>query len=125
MSRPAHRMAGPLLCFGLEEQIRRLRDEPAPTSGNRNAITLIKDGPLRVVLVLLAGGSLLDEHTVPGPATILVGSGRVRFQARGEERELDAGALVAVESGVPHAALALEESALLLTVVDPRAMADD
>lgn len=122
MTRPTHTMAAPLLCFGLESEVRRLRAEPE-TSGTRNGITLVKDGPLRVVLVLLGAGASLDDAAGTGPATVQILSGSVRFEARDGQGTLGAGAIVALESGVPHAVTAEEESAVLLTIVDMRAAA--
>lgn len=119
MTRPTHTMAGPLLCFGLEAEVRRLRDEP-PTSGSRNGITLVKDGPLRVVLVVLDAGAALDDAAELGPATVQVLAGRVRFEARDGQGTLGAGALVAIENGIPHAVTAEEASVILLTLVDTR-----
>lgn len=119
MTRPTHTMAGPLLCFALETEVRRLRDEPE-TSGSRNGITLVKDGPLRVVLVVLQAGAELDGAAELGPATVQVLAGRVRFAARDGQGTLGAGTIVAIESGVPHAVTAEEESVVLLTLVGSR-----
>jgi quercetin dioxygenase-like cupin family protein len=120
MTRPTHTMAGPLLCFGLETEVRRLRAEPEATQGSRNAITLVKDGPLRVVLVLLKAGAAFDDAAGPGPATVQVLSGRVRFEGREGQGTIGAGAIVAIESGVPHVVTAEEESVVLVTIVDVR-----
>jgi quercetin dioxygenase-like cupin family protein len=119
MTRPTHTMAGPLLCFGLETEVRRLRAEPQ-TSGTRNGITLVKDGPLRVVLVILDAGAALDDAAELGPATVQVLAGRVRFEARDGQGTLGPGAIVAIESGIAHAVTAEEESVVLLTIVDSR-----
>ncbi|MCW5892144.1 MAG: cupin domain-containing protein [bacterium] len=110
-------MSGPLLCFALDTEARRLRDEPEAESGTRNGITLVKDGPLRVVLVLLNAGAALDDAAEAGPATVQILAGRVRFEARDGQGTLGPGTIVAIESGVPHAVTAEERSVVLLTLV--------
>lgn len=120
MTRPTHTMAGPLLCFGLETEVRRLRAEPEAAQNTRNGITLVKDGPLRVVLVLLKAGAAFDDAAGLGPATVQILSGQVRFEARDGQGTLGPGAIVAIESGIPHLVVAEEESVVLVTIVDAR-----
>jgi quercetin dioxygenase-like cupin family protein len=126
MIRGEHIMAGRALRFGLENEIARLRSEEGAGEGGggRNAITLVKDGPLRVVLVVLGSGREMDEHAAPGPATVHVLEGRVRIAAEAEECTCERGAFVVFEGGVEHRVIAEAESTLLLTVVDPRVVLD-
>jgi quercetin dioxygenase-like cupin family protein len=105
--RSARPAAGGLVQFRFETELERLRQEPAWRAGSRNAITLVKERGLRVVLALLHAGTRLDPHHAPGPLTLQVLSGRVR---------LGPGVLVALESALEHDVEAVEESALLLTL---------
>jgi quercetin dioxygenase-like cupin family protein len=118
--RPAQQLTGEALVFDLAQRAEQLRREPAWERGGRNAITLAKEGDLRVVLTVLRAGSRLREHAVEGPFTIQTISGRVRLQLpdRGPEQaiELSAGQLAAVARGLAHDVEALEESAFLLTI---------
>jgi quercetin dioxygenase-like cupin family protein len=123
MTRAEHIMAGRALRFGLDDQIASLRAETAAgeADGGRNAITLVKDGSLRVVLVVLGAGKTMDEHATPGPATVQVLEGRVRIAIDAEQCVCERGAVVVFQGGVDHTVTAEADSALLLTVVDPRA----
>ena len=126
MTRSERILAGRALRFGLGEEMARLRSEEAAGDGGerRNAITLVKDGPLRVVLVVMKAGTDMDEHATPGPATVLVLEGRVRVGADGEQCTCERGAMIVFEAGVAHTVAAEADAALLLTVVDPRVVLD-
>jgi quercetin dioxygenase-like cupin family protein len=126
MTRGEHIMAGRALRFGLDDQIARLRAEVAAGDAGegRSAITLVKDGPLRVVLVVLNAGTTMDEHAAPGPATVQVIEGRVRIAVDADQCACDRGAVVVFEGGVAHTVSADADSVLLLTIVDPRVVLD-
>ena len=55
-ARPDRPVAAPVLEFRLDEQVERLRREPAWRSGTRDAITLAKGPVLRVVLTVHRAG---------------------------------------------------------------------
>jgi quercetin dioxygenase-like cupin family protein len=112
-------VAAPLLHFQIEEQVERLKQEPAWVSGSRNAITLVMQPALRVVLTILKNGARLTEHHAGAPLTLQVLSGLVCFQAAGQTLEIRAGGLAVLESAIAHEIEALEESAFLLTLAQP------
>ncbi len=116
--RDRHELAGPLLSTDLGAALARLRDEPTWRTSSRNAVTLVKNGALRVVLVALHAGATMEPHSAPGPVTVQVVSGRLRFGAAGTDTVVTAGQLLALEPALLHDVTAVEESALLLTVVD-------
>lgn len=118
-ARPDRPVVAPLLQFRIEEQMERLKQEHAWLSGSRNAITLIKEPNLRVVLTVLRKGTTLHEHQTGGPLTLQVLSGSVSFRAPGHALEIGPGGLVVLESAIVHEVEALEESAFLLTLVQP------
>jgi quercetin dioxygenase-like cupin family protein len=72
---------------------------------------------LRQTLIALASGRMLDEHSNPGDATVHVLHGRVRVAAGDVNWEGAAGHLIAVPDA-PHSLEALEDSVVLLTVVN-------
>jgi quercetin dioxygenase-like cupin family protein len=74
---------------------------------------------LRQTLVALLKGQELREHENPGEATIQVLHGRVRLDAEGESWTAWTGDLVIVPQS-SHSLTALEDTALLLTVVKHR-----
>lgn len=104
----------------LTEAAQLLRSSPELARDGRTARTLLKDGPLRVVLVALAAGGKLQEHPAPGPTTVHALTGRATLRAGGAAHALLPGVLVALAAGEPHAVDAAEETTLLLTISLPR-----
>jgi quercetin dioxygenase-like cupin family protein len=110
-------LRGPLQSFDLAAEVGRLRGEKAWQGGRRNAITLRKGGGLSVVLLVMKEGDRLDEHSAPGPMTLSVHEGRIRFSAADEEVEAEAGTLLACDAGVCHSVEAVGDAVCLLNVV--------
>lgn len=71
---------------------------------------------LRQTVIALAGGHELAEHESPGEATLQVLRGRVRLIAGDDSVEGSAGDLLVIPP-VRHSLSALEDSAVLLTVL--------
>jgi quercetin dioxygenase-like cupin family protein len=115
-ARPDRPAAGPLVHVRLQEEIERLKHEPAWRSGDRNAITLTKEPALRVVLMALHKGARVHEHRAGGSLTFQLITGAVRFRAAGKALELGPGEVVVLEPAVAHELEALAESACLLTL---------
>ena len=74
-------MSGPVQGFNLDEELARLREEKEWQEGHRNAITLRKGGGLSVVLLAMRVGDRLEEHSAPGPISLVVREGRILFTA--------------------------------------------
>jgi quercetin dioxygenase-like cupin family protein len=89
-------LRGPLQSFDLAAEV--AREEKAWQEGRRNAITLRKSEGLNMVLLVMKEGDRLDEHSVPGPMTVSVHEGRIRFSAADEEVEAQAGTLLACDA---------------------------
>ena len=92
-----------------------LRQEAASSNG-RAAKTLVKEGPLRVILLAMVKGAVLRDHHVAGPLTLQVIQGSVRIATTKGSTELALLDLVALDANVVHNAEALEDAALLLTI---------
>lgn len=107
----------PLVHFRINEQLERLKQEPTWRGGDRNAITLTKEPTLRVVLIAMKKGATLREHQTSGPITIQAVSGSLRLSAGGQVLELGPREVAIIESAIDHEVQALEESALLVTLV--------
>lgn len=109
--RPAHGVA----LIQLADELSRLRQRLESSREDRQAVSLVKDYGLNVMLMLLKKGARLHAHRTKGPLTIQVIAGVVRFVATNSHNELAAGTLLAVDRDVSHSVEALEESVLLLT----------
>jgi quercetin dioxygenase-like cupin family protein len=106
----------PLQSFDLDTEAARLREEKAWQEGRRNAITLRKGEGLNVVLLVMKEGDRLDEHSAPGPITLMVHEGRIRFSAADENVVAEAGTVLACDAGVRHSVEALGNAVCLLNV---------
>ena len=110
--RPA---AGGMVTIKIADEIARLKDAAEWTSGDRHAVSLVKDDALNILLMMLKNGSHLHEHSTKGPITVQVVSGSIRFSGGSDQRIISAGEIVALDRGIPHGLEALDESALILT----------
>ena len=114
--RPERPLHGPLQSFDVEVEISRLREEKEWRQGRRNAITLRKGGGLSVVLLVMRTGDRLEEHSAPGPISLVVREGRVRFAAGDEAVEAGAETVLACDAGVRHSVKALNDAVCLLNI---------
>ena len=116
MSPVQHRISGAALSFSLEDEMRILREELAKVPA-RIGRTLVKDGPLRVMLVGLHADGGMHEHRAAGPLTIHVLEGTIEVTADGKAWPLRAGELLALDGGVTHAVTSAQGGVFLLTVM--------
>lgn len=107
--------AGGMMTVKLADEIARLKSTAEWTSGDRHAVSLVKDDALNVLLMMLKKGSHLHEHRTKGPITVQVVSGSIRFSGGSDQRIISAGEIVALDRGIAHSVEALAESALILT----------
>ena len=112
-------LSAPLLSFALKEHIRQLKKQSQWKKGDRNAITLVKTSKVRVVLMPLRNGVTMREHHVEGPLTLFVLTGAIRFVLGTVKCKLPANTFMTLESTIPHDVVALTDSVLLLTIVQP------
>ena len=106
-----------LLSFEIGELINRLKKQRQWRSGDRTAITLVKTQKLRVVLMALRKGAAMREHHVEGPITIYLIDGSIRFILGAVKCKMRSNGFLALERTIPHDLEALEDSVLLLTIV--------
>lgn len=112
-------LSGPVLRFSLVEERARVNDPELLVRNGRNARTLVKEGRLRVTLVMVAAGGRIAPHHAEGPITVQMVDGAIRFRAAGKEHELAPGDLLVVDAGVEHAVESDAGGTFLLTVVQP------
>lgn len=67
----------------------------------------------------LKKGTTLHEHQASGPVTIQAVSGSLRLHTAGQALDLRPEEIAVLESAIEHEVEALEEGALLLTLVKP------
>lgn len=110
--RPAHQAE---LCFNLKDEVARVMARPEWPGETRHAITLVKDAPLNVSLMVLKRGAQLAEHHTRGPVTVHVISGKIQFGVSGSSISLSPGQVIALSRNVVHSLEASEDSAILLS----------
>jgi quercetin dioxygenase-like cupin family protein len=112
-------LSGDILVFDIDEEREHAADPELINRSGRNARTLLKNGPLRVTLVVLGAAGELAEHEAAGPITVQVVDGQIRFSAGHDEHDLGPGQLLAVGPGIRHRVTSAEGGAFLLTVSHP------
>ena len=109
-------LSGDVLVFDLASERQQSADRDILERSGRNARTLIKDGALRVTLVVLAPGGELAEHHAEGPITIQPIDGRIRFMVQGATHEIGPGEMLSAGAGIRHTVSSEDGAAFLLTV---------
>jgi nucleotide-binding universal stress UspA family protein/quercetin dioxygenase-like cupin family protein len=80
---------------------------------------LVRTARLEVVRLIVRAGQEIPRHENQGDITVQCLEGRVAFIALGKTQTLEAGILLHLPGGEPHAIQAIEDSSLLLTIVAP------
>ncbi len=109
-----------LLSFTIDEQVKQLKQEKPWQSGDRNAVTLVKNQDVRVTLMALHKGASLREHHVEGPITVYIIEGSVNFIVGQDKCVLKRSGFLSLERTIPHDVEALEDSIMLLTIIQPK-----
>jgi len=109
-------LTGNKLTFDLEEQIAELRRDESYVRSGRVGRTLVKAGPLRLTLTLIADGVDAGTHHAASPMTLQVLQGRIRYREDEEEFEIAQGEVLFFGPGHAQDIRALEDTALLLTI---------
>ena len=104
--------AGDLVAINLADEAAKLGQAGAD---DRQSVSIVKNGPLNVLLIALKKGAELSEHRTRGQIAVHVLSGVIRFNAEGQEVTLSSGCMLALDREVAHSVTALENSSVLLT----------
>jgi len=116
MSSITRLLSAPHLAFDPGELIRELRRDESYRRSGRLGRTLVKEGPLRLILVVLAEGVEVGTHHAEAPLTVQPLEGRLRYRVDEELFEIRTGELLYFGSGHAQEIRAMEDTALLLTV---------
>lgn len=112
----SRKLKADVLEFTLQKEMMALLQRVRGNKSKRTAKTLVKSGPLRVLLVAIDQGGTLEEHSVDGPFSIQCLIGRAVVRLPGKSKELRVGDLLVVDSGVAHDVEATEAAVLLVTI---------
>lgn len=114
-----HRLKGKVLNFILGSEDDDLRERAESARTGRAAKTMVKEGPLSITIVALKKGASLQSHQVAGPVSIQSLRGCLRLTTDSGDLDLPVGGLVVLDAGVAHAATAIDDCALLITLAIP------
>jgi quercetin dioxygenase-like cupin family protein len=116
--RPLELTASTLTSFPLQAMAQQLMTEDAFQTSGRNALTLVHNKALTVVLTVLKAGAVLDEHHAPAPVTLLPLFGEIILtSAEGTTRlTLDQGTGAVFAAHLPHRVETQQDSAFILVM---------
>ena len=114
--RPSDRFAGAEHALDVRATLRALRAEPSQGGSGHRQITLLHEGPVRLVLFAFSAGGRMPEHSAPGWVTIQVLRGSLRVQTPEKLHALEEGQILALAPDVPHDVHADAEADMLLGV---------
>jgi nucleotide-binding universal stress UspA family protein/quercetin dioxygenase-like cupin family protein len=82
--------------------------------------TLVRTRAVEVVRLIVRAGQVIPLHKAKGELIVHCLEGRVAFAAFGKTQVLEAGQLLYLPAGEPHALDGTEDASLLLTIVTPK-----
>ena len=110
-------LAEPLIQIDIKRELQQLRQEDCwQRETGRSSKTLAKYPDLRIILILMKGGTRMRQHRAEGRVSIQLLEGQVRIHLADRKVNMSLGQLLVLDCGVLHDVETLEESALLLTV---------
>lgn len=109
-------LSGDVMVFRLSAERSLAAPDGVIEKHGRAARTLLKDGPLRVTLVVLGPGGELAEHSADGPITVQPIDGPIVFTTGSASHEVWPGDVLSAGAGVPHSVTSRGGAAFLLTV---------
>lgn len=109
-------LEGEVLVHHLTKDERMLDPELLARHG-RTGRTLVKEGPLRLTIMGIAGGGVLPAHSTDAHVTVHLLEGAVTFTARGRDYPLHTGDVLVFARGIEHEARSETGGVFLLTVL--------
>ncbi len=90
-----------------------------PSLASAQTRTLVRTSNVHVVRLIVRAGQEVPQHSSKGEIIVHCLEGKVAFTALGRTRVLEAGHLLDLPAGEPHALKGIEDASLLLTVLAP------
>lgn len=89
------------------------------TAGDKSFNELWSNNNGKALLVSIAGGQSLREHTAPEDVEIILIEGYVEFNVDGRVNEMRPGDVILMNKSTLHSVNALTDSTLLITEIKP------
>lgn len=111
-----------VLRFDLDEEEQKATHPDTLARDGRSSRTLLKEGPLRVTLIVLGPGGGIPSHEAKGPVTVQPIRGEVDVQVGDQTHSVAPNGLLAIDGAVPHSIASENGASFLLTVTHPPAV---
>ncbi|PIE90018.1 MAG: cupin [Acidobacteria bacterium] len=98
-------------------KVYQLADLVAYEKGKVASLTLTQQPGVGVTVFAIDEGEGLNTHSAPGDAMVHVLDGQVEITIGSEKYRLEAGQMIVMPAGVPHALAALKPFKMLLVLV--------
>jgi quercetin dioxygenase-like cupin family protein len=106
----------PLVSIDLPSFMKQIKQEATWKNSDRNAITIFKSKGMRIVLIALHAGAVMNAHKGIGILSVQVLEGHMTFATSLQTTELHKGQMLSLHEGIPHSLTAIEETTVLLTL---------
>jgi quercetin dioxygenase-like cupin family protein len=106
----------PVQSLNLLATARELCAEKAYERDGHAARTLVRAGDIRVVIVAMRRGSIIQEHRARATGSLQALTGLLRVRLEERQVDLVAGQLLVLDANAQHEVTALDESVFLLTL---------
>jgi quercetin dioxygenase-like cupin family protein len=109
-------LAGDVMMFDLADEQANATSAEAASPRKSTARTLVKNGPLRITLVVLPPGGGIAEHHADGPISVQPLQGSVTFKTAAGSFTARTGDLLTLGAGIRHEVSSETGATFLLTV---------
>ena len=111
-----HQLSGDALLLDVERESQEVLTAASEAGVKHAAKTLIKDGPLRLIILGFMSGASLREHRAGGPVSIQVLTGTAEIATPGGTQTVVPGSTLVLAADVAHSVTAKTDAVLLLTI---------
>ncbi len=115
-----HEISGKALLIDVDREAEEILNAAKQEGTGHTAKTLVKEGPLRIVLLGLKQGSTLRDHEAEGPVSLHVLKGDVEIASGESVETVEAGRALVFGASVSHSVRALADSVVLVTIAWPQ-----
>lgn len=105
-----------LITFDLPEVLEKLKQGDTWQVAERNAITLLKSKGMRIILIALHEQAEINFHQSGNAISVQIIEGTINFKTENQSVTVSKGGLLTCNEDVMHTLIALEQSAVLLTI---------
>jgi hypothetical protein len=108
----------PVVLADIPTFIKQLKSEKAWEEGDRNSITLFKNGGMRIVLVVMHKHAEMTTERPENIFSIQVLDGKLQIETNNGSIDADEEQLVALHKNIDYKITAVKKSVFLLTVLE-------